>query len=35
MLDLQTGSTKLKNQLREDKLDFKNPKQEALFNRFI
>lgn len=35
MLDLQVNSSVLKNQARLDKVDFKNQKQEALYNKFI
>lgn len=35
MINMTTGSTVLKNQLKKDKVDFKNEKQEALFNSFI
>lgn len=35
MLNLQTESTVLKNQLKVDKVTFKNEKQEALYNKFI
>ena len=35
MLDLQTKSHVLKNQIRKNQLEFKNQKQEALYNKFI
>ena len=35
MLDLQTKSLVLRNQARKDNVEFKNDKQEALYNRFI
>ena len=35
MLDLQTGSNIISNQMRPDKIGFKNQKQEDLMNRFI
>lgn len=35
MLDLQTKSLVLRNQTKKDKVEFKNEKQEALYNRFI
>ena len=35
MVSLQTGSVVLRNQQRNDKIDFKNEKQEALYNKFI
>jgi len=35
MVHITTGSTVLKNQLKKDKVEFKNEKQEALFNSFI
>ena len=35
MLNLQTKSLVLRNQVKKDKIDFKNDKQEALYNRFI
>lgn len=35
MVSITVGSTVLKNQLRKDKVDFKNEKQEALYNSFM
>lgn len=35
MLDLQTKSIVLRNQAKKDNVEFKNDKQEALYNRFI
>lgn len=35
MLNLQTGSVVLANQQKPDRVDFKNEKQEALYNKFI
>ena len=35
MLNLQTGSQVLRNQIKPDKIEFKSEKQEALYNKFI
>ena len=35
MVTLQTKSLKLRNQIKPDKINFKNEKQEALYNKFI
>ena len=35
MLDMQTRSHVLRNQVRVDQVEFKNQKQEALYNQFI
>ena len=35
MLNLQTGSNILRNQIKPDKIEFKSQQQEALYNKFI